>query len=365
MAAPHVSGALALVEQAFGWMTASQLADTVLSTAQKPQSDALDILPFNPHQAGSDANHPNEDFKWQVGSGQRFSIADPKFSPKPQQYECHVAQEGAVLLFWGEAGTSSENLAKLKEQAAERIGAAWIESKLEDAFLELDPEAYENAVRRAFDEWKTYFVDHCIVVAYALGAGLLDAGKAVGGLSKLNVNHMVRWDSAADRWTLPLNETGLSSERQLAYTLTLAGDGVSRFTNDIVEVDWNPVQHVTTEEQFNDYNAALESEKPYTGSDIQTQKPENADLPVSLVVSSTVNDKNEIATSGTLLFSGHAFYRGSTDVINGAVLVVTESLTVRFTPIHFPPSPERSAASFQAEHFFRKTISTSRRVWDR
>lgn len=44
MAAPHVAGTLALVQQAFPWMTVSQLADCVLTTARKPQEGVYEVL---------------------------------------------------------------------------------------------------------------------------------------------------------------------------------------------------------------------------------------------------------------------------------------------------------------------------------
>ncbi|MHC1713605.1 MAG: S8 family serine peptidase [Solidesulfovibrio sp.] len=42
MAAPYVSGALALVQQAFPWMTGKQLADAVLTTADNPSNNRFD-----------------------------------------------------------------------------------------------------------------------------------------------------------------------------------------------------------------------------------------------------------------------------------------------------------------------------------
>lgn len=322
MAAPHVSGAAALVQQAFPWMSASQLADTVLSTARQAEAGAYDVVAYNPTPVIDDDSHPNADYKWQVNNRQTFVVARPEYSLDQQRYETNVRKEDAAIVFWGDAGSRTDDVESLKKEVAKSITDRWIESQLEDSDFEIDPEAFEAAVRQAADEWTQYFLNNCIVIEYGLGAGLLDAGKAVGGLAQLNVNSMARWDADAGGWTLPHNETGLSNARQLAYTLNLAGDGISRFTNDIVEVGWDPVLHITTEDELNAYNDEINQGKPYEGSSTQTVKPEDADLPISLVVSGTVDDKGTIVSAGTLVMSGHASYRGSTDVVNGATLIV-------------------------------------------
>lgn len=209
----------------------------------------------------------------------------------------------------------------LKEEAATRAAGDWLEQALEEADWDMDPEAYRQAVYDAYEEWKTYFKEHCIIVEYAIGAGLLDAASAVGGIAELNINRMARWDETAEKWTLPV-QTGLNGLEQIAYTLNLAGNGVSRFINDINEVCWNPTLHITTQEELKAYNEAIQSGQPYKGSSNQTSAPDQADLPVSLVVSGTLDKNNKIVSAGTLVMSGHASHSGSTDVINGATLVV-------------------------------------------
>ena len=318
MAAPHVSGALALVQQAFPWMSASQLADTVLSTAQKPKEGSYDVIAYQPNVV----SQTNADLKWQHNGAQTFFVASPNYSIEDDCYETNVYNEDAAIVFWGSAGSSLNDIQKLKEQAAERITNKWMEGKLIDLEFQIDPEEYVEALNKAVKEWTDYFIEHCIVVEYGIGAGLLDAGKAVGGIAELNVNRMARWDEGAEKWTFELNNTGLSTGEQLAYKLNLSGDGISRFTNDIVEVAWDPVQHITTEDEFEAYNKKLQENQAYEGSSPQTIKPENADLPVSLVVSGTLNDKGELVSAGTLVMSGNALYRGSTDVINSATLIV-------------------------------------------
>ena len=281
MAAPHVSGTLALVQQAFPWMSASQLADTVLSTAQKPRDGQFDVISIHPGSSQTDPTHENADYHWQFGGRQYFSVASPSYSIETGEYETNVYQESAAIVFWGSAGEATADIDALKEQAAERATGDWLERTLEDADWDMDPEAYRQAVYKAYEEWKTYFKEHCVIVEYAIGAGLLDAASAVGGIAELNVNRMARWDSANNTWQLPV-ETGLNGKEQIAYTLNLAGNGVSYFTNDIDEVRWNPTLHITTEEELKAYNEAIANGRPYEGSSAQTQEPDNADLPVSL-----------------------------------------------------------------------------------
>ncbi len=322
MAAPHVAGTLALVQQAFPWMTASQLADTVLSTAQKPQEGQYDVIAIHPDSAQTDPSHKNPDYHLQFGGRLNFSVASPGYSVESGKYETNVYKESAAIVFWGSAGDAKNaDIEALKEEAAKRAAGDWLEQALEEADWDMDPEAYRQAVYDAYKEWKTYFKEHCIIVEYGIGAGLLDAASAVGGIAELNINRMARWDETAEKWTLPV-QTGLNGQKQIAYTLNLAGNGVSYFINDIDEVRWNPTLHITTQDELNDYNVAIQSGQPYQGSSNQTRAPDNANLPVSLVVSGTLDKNNNLVSAGTLVMSGHASYSGSTDVINGATLVV-------------------------------------------
>lgn len=321
MAAPHVAGTLALVQQAFPWMTASQLADCVLTTARKPQEGVYEVLALHPEQTGADPNHHNPDYHLQYGGRLDFRVASPTWSPDENKYVSNVYKESAAIVFWGSAGTKLGDLKALKEEAAERAAAQWREEILDGYEWELDSDAYLQAVNAAYDEWKEYFIENCTIVEYGIGAGLLDAASAVGGIAELNINRMARWDETAEKWTLPV-QTGLNGNEQIAYTLNLAGNGVSRFINDINEVRWNPTLHITTQEELKAYNEAIQSGQPYKGSSNQTSAPDQADLPVSLVVSGTLDESKSIVSAGTLVMSGHASYSGSTDVIKGATLVV-------------------------------------------
>ena len=322
MAAPHVAGTLALVQQAFPWMTASQLADCVLSTARKPQEGVYEVLALHPEQTGADPNHNNPDYHLQYGGRLDFRVASPTWSPDENKYVSNVYKESAAIVFWGSAGTKLGNLDALKAEAAERAAAQWRKEILDGYEWELDPDAYLEAVDKAYKEWKEYFIKNCTIVEYGIGAGLLDAASAVGGIAELNINRMARWDETNSKWTLPV-QTGLNGNEQIAYTLNLAGNGVSRFINDINEVRWNPTLHITTQEELKAYNEAIQSGQPYKkGSSNQTSAPDQADLPVSLVVSGTLDESKSIVAAGTLVMSGHASYSGSTDVIKGATLVV-------------------------------------------
>lgn len=325
MAAPHVAGTLALVQQAFPWMTASQLADCVLTTARKPQEGVYEVLALHPEQTGADPNHNNPDYHLQYGGRLDFRVASPTWSPDENKYVSNVYKESAAIVFWGSAGTklgNKETIKALKEKAAERAAARWREEILDGYEWELEPDAYLEAVNKAYEEWKDYFIENCTIVEYGIGAGLLDAASAVGGIAELNINRMARWDGTAKKWTLPV-QTGLNGQNQIAYTLNLAGNGVSRFINDINEVRWNPTLHITTQEELKAYNEAIQSGQPYKkGSSNQTSAPDQADLPVSLVVSGTLDESKSIVSAGTLVMSGHASYSGSTDVIKGATLVV-------------------------------------------
>ena len=147
MAAPHVAGTLALVQQAFPWMTASQLADTVLSTAQKPQEGQYDVIAIHPDSAQTDPSHKNPDYHLQFGGRLNFSVASPGYSVESGKYETNVYKESAAIVFWGSAGDPKKaDIEALKEEAAKRAAGDWLEQALEEADWDMDPEAYRQAV---------------------------------------------------------------------------------------------------------------------------------------------------------------------------------------------------------------------------
>lgn len=301
MAAPHVAGTLALVQQAFPWMTASQLADCVLTTARKPQEGVYEVLALHPEQTGADPNHNNPDYHLQYGGRLDFRVASPTWSPNENKYVSNVYKESAAIVFWGSAGTKLGDLKALKAEAAERAAAQWREEILDGYEWELDPDAYLEAVDKAYEEWKDYFIENCTIVEYGIGAGLLDAASAVGGIAELNINRLARWDETNSKWTLPV-QPGLNGQKQIAYTLNLAGNGVSYFINDIDEVRWNPTLHITTQEELKAYNVAIQSGKTYEGSSNQTSAPDQADLPVSLVVDGIID--NDVQSDATATVAG-------------------------------------------------------------
>lgn len=310
-----------LVSDGFDSSKSNPSADCVLTTARKPQEGVYEVLALHPEQTGADPNHNNPDYHLQYGGRLDFRVASPTWSPDENKYVSNVYKESAAIVFWGSAGTKLGNLDALKAEAAERAAAQWREEILDGYEWELDPDAYLKAVNEAYEEWKKYFIENCTIVEYGIGAGLLDAASAVGGIAELNINRMARWDETNSKWTLPV-QTGLNEQNQIAYTLNLAGNGVSRFINDINEVRWNPTLHITTQDELKAYNDAIKNGQTYVGSSNQTSAPDQADLPVSLVVSGTLGENNSIVSAGTLVMSGHASYSGSTDVINGATLVV-------------------------------------------
>lgn len=152
MAAPHVAGTLALVQQAFPWMTASQLADCVLTTARKPQEGVYEVLALHPEQTGADPNHNNPDYHLQYGGRLDFRVASPTWSPDENKYVSNVYKESAAIVFWGSVGTKLGDLKALKAEAAERAAAQWREEILDGYEWELDPDAYLEAVDKAYKE---------------------------------------------------------------------------------------------------------------------------------------------------------------------------------------------------------------------
>lgn len=181
MAAPQVSGTLALVQQAFPWMTGKQLADAVLSTAN------------NTFTAPS-----------------------------------HIVLAGDNLLFVkiddsGQAWTP---------QAAE------LTKLMTDAYNK-DPENFWNIGLDYYLEGVANNFYNTIVMTreQVFGQGILDAGKAVRGIARLDANRLDKndvWDLGA--------ELGGQPAKYALETFDTKG-WAAEFSNDIIQRLWDNKYH--------------------------------------------------------------------------------------------------------------------------
>ncbi|MFT4301597.1 MAG: S8 family serine peptidase [Desulfovibrio sp.] len=178
MAAPYVSGALGLVQQAFPWMTGKQMADTILTTADNT-FDAPDHL----LQYSTDANG-------YINKVVVTIVDNPGFTPSlvtieswiDAAYASHPGLRDFLKYLLNNGSYSTQNLER------------------EDVF----------------------------------GQGLLDVGKAVRGIARLDANRM----TAADVVALP----ELGSGNHALETFNTQGYS-AEFSNDITQRKWDDTYH--------------------------------------------------------------------------------------------------------------------------
>ncbi|MDO4937823.1 MAG: S8 family serine peptidase, partial [Sutterellaceae bacterium] len=188
MAAPHVSGTVALVAQAFPWMNGRQLADTVLSTA-----NSNIVLP-----------------DVMVG-----------FTSQPYTQASFFVLNHNLL----------DNEGKLTKEVMQKY--------LTEAYEKMPGEFDLRDLSSLLEDF-TDPTDNTFVQIYAInpedvyGQGFLDAGKAVGGLARLDVN---RYSKDAVTSIAELSDTQYAME-----TLNVVGPH-SVFSNDISERLWDDKWH--------------------------------------------------------------------------------------------------------------------------
>ena len=258
MAAPYVAGALGLVEQAYPWMSGRNLTDTILSTANKSFT--------------APAYHIDMD--------EKFSLETYKST-----LQLHV-------MFLNHPGTITETEV---QQALDNyyhtgnnawsLGAYYVINTFEE-FKELY--AGTLSIDTLKERWAAKYNDYSGIVAgdalsvsfdELYGQGILDVGKAVGGIAQHNANRM----STSD----------IDAAHGLLYPLDF-DNYTSTFSNDISEQLWTPSHHYS------------DSSVPNLQADYATMASQTC---VCLLKSGT----------GTLLLTGTNTYNGDT-VVRGGVL---------------------------------------------
>lgn len=178
MAAPYVSGALGLVQQAFPWMTGKQLADAVLTTADNTFTKPDFIVQYTLDDNGV----PN-----------KIVVTRVETATIPSKYDVGKAIEQAYAS----------------------------QPELQDILLGLlsdDQRADQGLLREE-----------------VFGQGLLDVGKAVRGIARLDANRM----TAADVVALP----ELGPGNHALETFDTQGY-FAEFSNDIAQRKWQDKYHL-------------------------------------------------------------------------------------------------------------------------
>lgn len=236
MAAPVVSGALALVAQAYPWMSGKQLADTVLTTADNTFVAPEYVVLF-----------------------------------ENETWTAHIVSIDGAL---GDT---------LSREEAERLAAASINGDI-DAWLGYDAPALAAIRNGDFDVVQ-------MTREEVFGQGILDVGKAVRGIGRLDANRM----SAAD--VTVLDELGGRADALETFN---TGGYIAEFSNDISQRLWDDRYH------HPDYQTG--------GSDPALTQDADALAGITRIGLRKTGD-------GMLVLSGANTYEGATVVDDGLLAV--------------------------------------------
>ncbi len=206
-AAPHVSGALGLVQQAYPWMSGRNLTDTVLSTADRSFAHANYHIALDVYQQSMPASTQRLGMHVIFTDGQTHTTADV-YNALAEYYA--VADNAAFLQVYG-----IDSLQKLR--------ALYDGTALPEDLLLVDGKPYFDVLLRG-DMQNASF-------ASVYGQGILDVGKAVDGIAQLNANRMTTAD--------------IDAAHGLLYPLSFDKSfGAAVFSNDIDQQAWIPAHHM-------------------------------------------------------------------------------------------------------------------------
>lgn len=287
MATPYVSGALGLVQQAYPWMTARQLADTVLTTADK-----------NFHVPGAVVSVSKD-------------ILDPDDDESPLQSTIRLQIVDSADRYWDRNQSSlsmpapgspdrSRLEAYLHSYYAENeasirayYGLPTVDSFI-SAFFATEDAPYEVYL----PDGTLYSLMHGAISSVPFdqifGQGILDVGKAVDGPAQFNANRM----SPADLADASVHAyTG--GRQELLYPVNTMGYSGS-WNNDISQELWHPQRH------------------QYILPDFLAENPDYLSTMARQTAVGLLKDGE-----GTLRLTGTNSYQGST-VIRGGSLAISK-----------------------------------------
>ncbi|HFW3777781.1 TPA: S8 family serine peptidase [Salmonella enterica subsp. enterica serovar Thompson] len=286
MATPYVSGTLGLVQQAFPWMSARQLADTVLSTADRDFIAPGQIISFSEDRVEPVAGKPVTD------TVIRLQIVD-----NADKYQERGQEEKSIPLPGTPERERLENyLRKYFRENAEMINSYYL-IKNDDEFIAAFFATKDDPYRITFSDGTPYSTFYGSVWSVPFdqifGQGIVNAGKAVDGPSQLNANRMTPDDLSDEHISI------YTGKKELLYPVDTRGY-VSGWHNDISQELWHTERHTNILPEF------LEKNPDFLEI---MQKQTTAGL----------LKKNE----GTLYLTGTNSYQGST-VIEGGTLSISQ-----------------------------------------
>lgn len=249
MAAPVVSGTLALVAQAYPWMTGKQLADSVLTTANSsfdaPEYTVLyDITSRDPENGNpgtvtlvliADDREEAENIKQngkkiQIGNtNYDISLNDPNIDAVKALVQAHINLDRDAWIGWWEAALDAVEAAAPEDSREEEGDAAAAESEEGETAEEEETEESEEES----------LVIEVLTKEEVFGQGILDVGKAVRGPALLDANRM----TAENVETVKELESELEGKNTFAIETFDTQGYVAEFSNDISERQWVDEYH--------------------------------------------------------------------------------------------------------------------------
>ena len=286
MAAPYVSGTLGLVQQAFPWMSARQMADTVLSTADRSFNAPKSIISVGEDRV-TDAGTGKPITKMEI----RLQLVD-----KGNNYWDRNQTTVAIPSAGTPERSSLETYLRQYYQENETLVHGYYGIKTPEefiaAFFATEDNPYEITLSDGTLYGKIYGSIQNVPFDQIFGQGIVDAGKAVDGPSQLNANRM----SPADLSSQKIR--GYTGKTELLYGVDTKGY-ISAWNNDISQELWHENRHDDIMPEF------LDQYPDY----VDTMKNQTS-------VGLLKNGK------GTLYLTGTNSYTGST-VIGGGTLSIS------------------------------------------
>ncbi len=301
MAAPVVSGTLALVAQAYPWMTGKQLADSVLTTANSsftaPEYTVLYDTNENvvrlviiAESREKAENIKNEGSATIHGETEyNIDLKAPNIDDVKALVQAHINLDRDAWLGWGESALAAVNAAAQGESGEEEEGETVEESgEGEDSEA---TEGEESEEEEEEEEEVDSLVIEVLTKEEVFGQGILDVGKAVRGPALLDANRMTAEN------VMVVEE--LNGENTFAIETFDTQGYVAEFSNNISERQWDNAYHHEEYRTTGDDEELTTDAKALSNKHVGLRK----------------------TGAGMLILSGENTYEGAT-IVDGGVLAI-------------------------------------------